>query len=102
MHRTVAPRMKAVVSSSRNSLARWVVAEAVAPYLFLVAFFFRNVRGSAVFFGAVLAQTTVIALFLTTNIGYLWYNLIGCAAVLLFGWGLQATIFRTESPALNQ
>jgi Na+/proline symporter len=66
--------------------------------LFLVAFFLRNVRGSAVFFGAVLAQTMVLVLFFTTNIGYLWYNLIGCAAVLLFAWILQTTLFRNDSP----
>jgi solute:Na+ symporter, SSS family len=65
--------------------------------LFLVAFFLRNVRGSAVFFGAVLAQTMVIVLFLTTNIGYLWYNVIGCAAVLLFAWILENTLFRNGS-----
>jgi Na+/proline symporter len=67
--------------------------------LFLVALFLRHVRGSAVFFGAVLAQTMVIALFLTTNIGYLWYNLIGCTAVLLFASGLQATVFRNPEAA---
>jgi Na+/proline symporter len=67
--------------------------------LFLVAFFLRNVRGSAVFFGAVLAQAMVIVLFLTTNIGYLWYNLIGCAAVLLFAWILETTIFRQSAVA---
>ncbi len=66
--------------------------------LFLVAFFLRQVRGSAVFFGAVLAQTMVIVLFLTTNIGYLWYNVIGCTAVLVFASILQATVFR-DSPA---
>lgn len=65
--------------------------------LFLVAFFLRNVRGSAVFFGAILAQTMVLVLFLTTNVGYLWYNLIGCVAVLLFAWILQATVFRNSS-----
>jgi hypothetical protein len=64
--------------------------------LFLVAFFLRNVRGSAVFFGAILAQTLVLGLFLTTNIGYLWYNLIGCVAVLLFAWMLQVTAFRSS------
>jgi solute:Na+ symporter, SSS family len=67
--------------------------------LFLVAFFLRRVRGSAVFFGAVLAQTMVLVLFFTTNIGYLWYNLIGCSAVLLFAWGLQQTVFRNTQPA---
>jgi Na+/proline symporter len=67
--------------------------------LFLVAFFLRKVRGSAVFFGAVLAQTMVIILFLTTNIGYLWYNVIGCAAVLVFAWVLQTTLFRENAAA---
>jgi len=33
--------------------------------LFLVAFFLRGVRGSAVFFGAVIAQTMVLVLFFT-------------------------------------
>jgi solute:Na+ symporter, SSS family len=67
--------------------------------LFLVAFFLRRVAGSAVFFGAVLAQTMVLVLFFTTNIGYLWYNLIGCTAVLVFAWILQSTIFRPDGKA---
>ena len=50
--------------------------------LFLAAFFIRRVTGSAVFFAALIAQTLVFVLFATTNIGYLWYNFIGCAAVL--------------------
>jgi len=66
--------------------------------LFLVAFFLRNVRGSAVFFAAVLAQTMVLLLFCTTNIGYLWYNLIGCAAVFVFAWILQGTLLRDRGP----
>jgi solute:Na+ symporter, SSS family len=61
--------------------------------LFLVAFFLRSVRGSAVFFAAVLAQILVLVLFWTLNISYLWYNLIGCAAVLLFSIILQRTVF---------
>ena len=51
--------------------------------LFLVAFFLRSVRGSAVFFAAVIAQTLVLILFFTSNIGYLWYNVIGCGLVVL-------------------
>jgi hypothetical protein len=67
--------------------------------LFLVAFFMRTVRGSAVFFAAVIAQTLVLVLFFTSNIGYLWYNVIGCIAVLLFAWILQWTVFRNSRPA---
>jgi Na+/proline symporter len=67
--------------------------------LFLVAFFLRNVRGSAVFFAALFAQCLVLILFWTLNISYLWYNLIGCAAVLVFSLALQRTIFAKSSPA---
>jgi len=63
--------------------------------LFLTAFFIRRVAGSAVFFAALFAQTLVFVLFATTNIGYLWYNFIGCAAVLIFAPILQQTVFRS-------
>ena len=62
--------------------------------LFLAAFFIRRVTGSAVFFAALIAQTLVFVLFATTNIGYLWYNFIGCAAVLMLAPILQQTVFR--------
>jgi SSS family transporter len=68
--------------------------------LFLAAFFIRRVTGSAAFFAALFGQTLVFVLFATTNIGYLWYNFIGCAAVLIVAPILQQTIFRgAESPA---
>jgi Na+/proline symporter len=63
--------------------------------LFLTAFFIRRVTGSAVFFAALFAQMLVFVLFATTNIGYLWYNLIGCAAVLILAPILQQTLFRS-------
>jgi hypothetical protein len=42
----------------------------------------------------------VITLFFTTDIGYLWYNLIGCGLVLVFGMVLQAT-FPGRGPVLK-
>jgi solute:Na+ symporter, SSS family len=67
--------------------------------LFLAAFFIRRVTGSAVFFAGLIAQTLVFVLFATTNIGYLWYNFIGCAAVLIVAPILQQTMFRSaEAP----
>jgi hypothetical protein len=38
----------------------------------------------------------VFVLFFTTGIGYLWYNAIGCAAVVGLAPVLQRTIFRAE------
>ena len=60
--------------------------------LFLVAFFLRHVGGSAVFFAAVSAQVLVIAMYFTLNIGYLWYNLIGCTACIVFSIVLQMVL----------
>ena len=63
--------------------------------LFLTAFFIRRVTGSAVFFAALVAQMLVFVLFATTNIGYLWYNFIGCATVMILAPILQQTLFRS-------
>lgn len=57
--------------------------------IFLVAFFFKYVKGTAVFWGAISSQTFVIGLFLTTEIGYLWFNVIGCGGVILIGFLIQ-------------
>jgi SSS family solute:Na+ symporter len=60
--------------------------------LFVVAFFFRRVGGPAVCLAAVIAQALVIVMYFTLNIGYLWYNLIGCAACIAFSLVLQALL----------
>lgn len=52
--------------------------------IFLVAFFLKWIRGTAVFWGALTAQALVFILYSNLSIGYLWYNLIGCAASMLF------------------
>lgn len=57
--------------------------------LFLAAFFLPRVRGAAVFWAAIAAEALVLGLYATTSIGYLWYNLIGCATCLVFAAVLQ-------------
>lgn len=57
--------------------------------LFLVAFFLKCVGGPAVFRAALAAQALVIVLYNTLSISYLWYNVIGCAACMLFSLLLQ-------------
>jgi solute:Na+ symporter, SSS family len=60
--------------------------------IFLVAFFLRRIGGTAVFWAALAAQTLVFALYFSLNISYLWYNLIGCAACVLFSVALHALL----------
>ena len=56
--------------------------------IFLAAFYLKRVGGTAVFVAALLAEAAVIACFKLTAIGFLWYNLIGCALVLAFALAL--------------
>jgi SSS family transporter len=58
--------------------------------LFLVAFFIPRIGGTAVFWAALAAQALVLGLYFTLSISYLWYNVIGCAACVLFSLLLQA------------
>jgi hypothetical protein len=58
--------------------------------IFLTAFYLKRVGGSAVFVAALLAEAVVILCFKLTAIGFLWYNLIGCALVMAFALALSA------------
>jgi len=65
--------------------------------VFLVGFFFRKARGTPVFFATLLAQTAVLATFFASDIGFLWYNVIGCAGVVLFTFVLQSVLPHHET-----
>ena len=60
--------------------------------LFLVAFFLKWIRGTAVFWAALASQALVFGLYFTLSISYLWYNIIGCAACMALSLVLQAAI----------
>ncbi|UYZ65063.1 sodium:solute symporter [Hymenobacter weizhouensis] len=57
--------------------------------IFMVAFFLPRVGGRAVLWSAVAAQVLVLVLFWRTDIGYLWFNIIGCGLVMLGSWVLS-------------
>jgi SSS family transporter len=60
--------------------------------IFLAAFFFRVISARSVFIGGILAQTIVLMCFWWTDIGYLWYNVIGCTSVLVFSIFISFTM----------
>ena len=85
-----------------------IVASIFYPALlgvFVVAFFLKHVKGSAVFWAAIVAQIVVLVIFFfgkaypAWEIGYLWLNPIGCAACVLFSLGLQALMPREVKPS---
>ncbi|HYC00897.1 MAG TPA: sodium:solute symporter [Candidatus Limnocylindrales bacterium] len=65
--------------------------------LFLVAFFLRRVTATPVLVGAAVAQTTVIGLFFFSDLGFLWFNAIGCSLVVVVA--MMAEALRKVSPA---
>ncbi|HRE92505.1 MAG TPA: sodium:solute symporter, partial [Myxococcota bacterium] len=59
--------------------------------IFLTAFFLKKVGATAVLYAAIIAETLVVTLYFTVEVGFLWFNLIGCATVC--GLALVFTAF---------
>lgn len=56
--------------------------------IFLLAFFFKFIKGNAVFSAAIITQIFIIALFFLNefeliNLPYLWLNFVGCITVII-------------------
>ena len=60
--------------------------------LFVVAFFLRRITATPVLIGAIVAELGVVALFFLTDLGFLWFNVIGCATVVGVSALLQAAL----------
>jgi Na+/proline symporter len=54
--------------------------------IFLTGFFIRRVSGTAVFAAAIVAEGAVLACYVFTPISFLWYNVLGCLAVIVLAW----------------
>ena len=66
-----------------------------------MAFFLRRVGGTAVFWGALMAQAFVFVLYWALSISYLWYNVIGCVACMGISILIQQAAGGGRTPALN-
>ncbi len=67
--------------------------------IFLAAFFFRRLRATPVFLAALASELLVGGLWLWTKIGFLWFNVIGCVAVLLLSSALSIVLPRSKGTA---
>ncbi len=65
--------------------------------VFVLAFFFKRVRGTAAFAGVVCGQAAVFAAHLFTKTAFLWYNAIGCVTVVASALLLSAVADRNRS-----
>ncbi len=57
--------------------------------IFITAFYVKRVQGGAAFYAALVAEVGVLACFKFTQISFLWYNLIGCVAVVGLAWAFS-------------
>jgi len=64
--------------------------------IFLAAFYVNYIKSHAVFMAAILAEAIVLTCYATTDIAFLWYNVIGCGLVILFGSIIQLIIGKGE------
>ncbi len=67
--------------------------------IFVVAFFLKRVTAVPVLVGAIAAEALVVVLFFRSGIGYLWFNLIGCATVVIVSLVLQLVLPRRRATA---
>jgi len=50
--------------------------------VFVLAFFFKRVGGSAAFLGVIAGEIAIFSVRFLTDISFLWYNVIGCLVVI--------------------
>ncbi len=67
--------------------------------IFLLAFFFKYIKGRAVFYGAIATQAIVIYGFLNDWMSYLWLNVFGCVVVIGLAHLLQL-LPKNKKPAV--
>jgi SSS family transporter len=80
--------------------------------IFIVGFFMKWIKGQAVFIAALLSQALILFVHFFNgtglwgfhwDIGFLWYNALGCLSVMLFGLVLQVSlgVFATKKTPIN-
>ena len=66
--------------------------------IFLVAFYLKRIGGKAVFWGAIVTEMIVIAIYVADVISFLWLNVIGCLLVLIIAGSIQLFLRKTDIP----
>lgn len=51
--------------------------------IFLTAFFLKKVKGTAVFYAAILSEAIVLVIYICDTVAFLWLNVIGAIAVMI-------------------
>ena len=57
--------------------------------IFLVAFWFKQIKANAIFIASIVAEIFVIVIYRANIISFLWLNVIGALLVIIFGYIFQ-------------
>ncbi len=60
--------------------------------IFLVAFWFRQIKANAIFYASVIAEVFILIIYKADVISFLWLNVIGALLVIIIGYLLQVFI----------
>ncbi|MGN6296034.1 MAG: sodium:solute symporter [Ginsengibacter sp.] len=66
--------------------------------IFLIAFWFKQIKANALFYAALIAELFVILIYVSDKISFLWLNAIGALLVIMFGYILQFFMKTSKSP----
>lgn len=67
--------------------------------IFIVAFYFKRIGGSATFKAALVTEVFVFTLWLTDAMAFLWLNVAGCLALVVIAWVLESITKRPVKPS---
>lgn len=70
--------------------------------MFIVAFYFKKIGGTAVFWGAIIAEGAIIAIYVLDIVSFLWLNVIGCFLVLIIATIIQLIKKKSHPSDLNR
>ncbi|MCS3795752.1 sodium:solute symporter [Niastella sp. OAS944] len=83
-----------------NILGSWFYGTILG--IFLVALYLKRVGGHAVFVGAIIAEIIVIGVYYLNLLSFLWLNLIGALAVVIFSFIIQVIFCRRAGALKNE
>ena len=73
--------------------------------IFLLAFYTKRVGGTATFLGAVIGEAAVVWCAMSTNLAWLWWNVIGCVVGVVAALVVQALLPQRDAashdPSVN-
>lgn len=77
-----------------NVLGSWFYG--IILGIFLIAFYFPRINGTATFWAALVGQAVVLMVYRYTDIAWLWLNLVGVGVVIGFGLLFHYCLTETE------